>query len=280
MGTSSRQKRQGTPVDNRPGIWVGYGKLVKLYRERLGMTQQELSDALGYSVELVASVERGRRPAKRAFTEGAEATLNAGGALAVLQDDVDLAKLPAFFQDFAQIETEAVSRFSSDPLLVPGLLQTEEYAKAVVSAHCPPLSEEVIDQRVEARLNRQKLLTRTPLVETCFVIGEQALTNTVGTADVMKNQLHHLLNQGALRNVSIQVMPADRGIHPGLDGSMVILETLEHRRVGYIESQEVGFVITNPTTVSAFGLRHGKLRMQALNIEQSARLIKRLAGEA
>lgn len=280
MGTSSRQKKQRSPEDNRPGIWVGYGKLVKLYRERLGMTQQALAETLGYSMELVASIEQGRRPAKRTFTEAAEVALDAGGTLAVLQDDVDLAKLPAFFQDFALIETEAVSRFSSDPLLIPGLLQTEEYARAVVSAHCPPLSEEVIDQRVEARLNRQRLLTRTPLVETCFVIGEQALTNVVATAAVMKAQLQHLLAHGTLRNVSIQVMPGDRGLHPGLDGSMVILETLEHRRVGYIESQEVGFVITDPTTVSAFGLRHGKLRMQALNVEESARLIKRLAGEA
>lgn len=75
--------------------------------------------------EFAASIERGSRPAKRAFTEAAETTLNAGGALAVLQEDVDLAKLPAFFQDFALIETEAISRYDFEPLLVPGLLQTE-----------------------------------------------------------------------------------------------------------------------------------------------------------
>lgn len=280
MGSSSRQKKQRSPEDNRPGIWVGYGKLVKLYRERLGMTQQELAEALGYSVELVASIEQGRRPAQARFTGAAETTLNAGGTLAVLQDDVDLAKLPAFFQDFALIETEAVSRYDFEPLLIPGLLQTQEYARALFTAHSPPLSDEIIEQHVEARLSRQKLLTRTPLVESCFIVGEAALTTVVGSGAVMRGQLQHLLEQGSMRNVEIQVMPSDRGFHPGHNGSMVVLETLEHRRVGYIESQDVGLVITNPTKVSTFGLRYGKLRTQALNAEESARLIERVAGEA
>lgn len=279
MGTS-RQKKQRAQDDDRPGVWVAYGKLVKLFRDKTGLTQQELAEAVGYSCEQVASIEQGRRPAKSAFTDAAEVTLSAGGTLAVLQDDVDLAKLPAFFQDFALIETEAVSRFSSDPLLIPGLLQTEEYARALFSEHCPPLSDEIIEQHVEARLSRQKLLTRTPIVETCFIVGEAALTSTVGDDDVMRAQLQHLLKQGSTRNVEIQVMPSDRNFHPGLSGPMVIVETLEHRRVGYIESQGVGLVVTDAATVSAFGLRYGKLRTQALNVEESADLIKCVAGEA
>ncbi|MFE5844877.1 helix-turn-helix transcriptional regulator [Streptomyces niveus] len=63
MGTSSRQKKQRSPEDNRPGIWVGYGKLVKLFRNRAGLTQETLAEAVGYSYEQVASIEQGRRPA-------------------------------------------------------------------------------------------------------------------------------------------------------------------------------------------------------------------------
>ncbi|MFB6982215.1 Scr1 family TA system antitoxin-like transcriptional regulator [Streptomyces scopuliridis] len=277
MGTS-RQKKQRTKDDDRPGIWVGYGKLVKLHRDRVGLSQQELAEAVGYSCDQVASIEQGRRPAKSAFTDAAEVVLSAGGTLAVLQDDVDLAKLPAFFQDFALIETEAVSRFSSDPLLIPGLLQTEEYARALFSEHCPPLSDEMIEQHVEARLSRQKLLTRTPMVETCFIIGEQALTSMAGNADVVRAQLEHLLKQGAMRNVEIQIMPSDGGFHLGLNGPVVIMETLEHRQVGYIESQGVGLVVTDAAKVSGFALRHGRLRSQALNVEESACLIKHMAG--
>ncbi|WP_326810688.1 helix-turn-helix transcriptional regulator [Streptomyces scopuliridis] len=279
MGTS-RQKKQRAQDDDRPGVWVAYGKLVKLWRNKSGLTQQELAEAVGYSCDQLASIEQGRRPAKSAFTDAAEVRLKAGGTLAVLQDDVDLAKLPLFFQDFALIETEAVSRFSSDPLLIPGLLQTEDYARALFSEHCPPLSDEMIEQHVEARLSRQKLLTRTPMVETSFIIGEQALTSMAGSVDVVRGQLEHLLKQGAMRNVEIQVMPSDGGFHLGLNGPVVIMETLEHRQVGYIESQGVGLVVTDAAKVSGFALRHGRLRSQALNVEKSTCLIERMAGEA
>jgi transcriptional regulator with XRE-family HTH domain len=176
---NNRTRKHGAN-DDRPAIWTGYGKLVKLFRERAALTQQQLAEQVGYSYEQVASVEQGRRPAKAAFTTAAERILGAGGVLSALQDDVDLAKLPAFFMDFALIEAEAISRFSYDPLLVPGLLQTEDYARALFAGHCPPLDDDTIEQHVEARLHRQQLLTRTPIVQLCFIIGEAALANPVG----------------------------------------------------------------------------------------------------
>ncbi|MEU3553286.1 helix-turn-helix domain-containing protein [Streptomyces fragilis] len=268
-----------TRDDERPAVWGAYGKLVRLYRERAGLTQQGLAEAIGYSLEQVASVERGRRPAKGAFTDAAERVLGAEGALRVLQDDVDRAKLPPFFRDFASLECDAVCRSSYDPLLVPGLLQTEAYARALFSAHCPALEDEVIELHTEARLARQRLLTRSPIVELSFVIGETALTNPVAAPEVMREQLHRLTEVAGLRNVDVQVMPAVQGFHPGLDGGFVVLETAEHRRVGYVESQEVGSVVTDPSRVSAFDARYGKLRSQALTPEESARLLRRLAGE-
>lgn len=213
-------------------------------------------------------------------TVAADRVLEARGILEVLQDEVDRAKLPRFFRDFALTEAEVVSRFSYDPLLVPGLLQTEAYARAVFAAHCPPLSEEIIDQHTEARLNRQKLLTRVPLAELSFIISEEALRNPVGDAEVMRDQWQRLLDVGALRNIEVQVMPTSPGFHTGLNGPFVVLETDEHRHLGYVEAQEVGCVVRDPAEASAFGLRYGKLRSQALNPVESARLIGRLVGEA
>lgn len=82
------------------------------------------------------------------------------------------------------------------------------------------------------------------------------------------------------RNVETQVISATTGMHPGASGPMVVLETSEHRQVGYLESQGIGTVISNPAMVSMLGLRYGKLRSQALNLTESARLIERGAGEA
>ncbi|MTE21504.1 helix-turn-helix domain-containing protein [Streptomyces sp. TRM43335] len=272
---AARTKEEG---GEPPGVWSAYGRLLQHLRKQNGMNQQQLGDAIGYSIEQVASVEQGRRPAKAAFTAAADRVLEARGVLEVLQDEVDRAKLPRFFRDFALLEAEALSRFSYDPLLVPGLLQTEGYARAVFAGHCPPLSEEIVDRHTEARLGRQKLLTRVPLAELSFIIGEEALRDPVGGPEVMREQWRHLLEAGALRNVEVQVMPAGRGFHPGKNGPFVVLETKEHRHLGYFESQGVGCVVSGAAEISAFGLRYGKLRSQALNVEESARLIERLAG--
>ncbi|MFJ8129779.1 helix-turn-helix domain-containing protein [Streptomyces hydrogenans] len=262
-----------------PGVWSAYGVLLQYLRKRAGLSQQQLADAIGYSLEQVASVEQGRRPAKAAFTTAVERALEAGGVLEALQGEVDRAKLPRFFRNFALIETEGVSRFDYEPLLVPGLLQTEAYARAVFAGHCPPLNEEIIDQRTEARLSRQKLLTRVPLAELSFIIGEEALRDPVGSPEVMRAQLQHLLDVAAVRNVEVQVMPALRGFHPGKNGSFVVVETHEHKHLGYFESQGVGCVVSEPAEVSTFALRYGKLRSLALNVEESARLIERMVGE-
>lgn len=262
-----------------PGVWVAYGTLLQHLRKRAGLNQQGLGEAIGYSLEQVASVEQGRRPAKETFTIAAERALEAGGVLDVLQGEVDRAKLPRFFRNFALIEAEVLSRFSYDPLLVPGLLQTEAYARAVFAYHCPPFSKEIVDQHTEARLGRQRLLTRDPLAELSFIIGEEALRNPVGSVEVVREQRQHLLEVGALRNVEVQVMPTGGGFHTGLDGPFVLVETSELRRLGYIESQEVGCIVSDPEDVSGFGLRYGKLRSQALNAQESARLIERLVGE-
>ncbi|MFB6778531.1 helix-turn-helix domain-containing protein [Streptomyces sp. NPDC056352] len=262
-----------------PGVWVAYGTLLQHLRRRAELSQQALGAAIGYSLEQVASVEQGRRPAKEAFTVAAERVLAAGGVLEVLQGEVDRAKLPRFFRNFALVEAEVLSRFSYDPLLVPGLLQTEAYARAVFAGHCPPFSGEIVDQHTEGRLSRQKLLTRVPLAELSFIIGEEALRDPVCGTELMQHQWEHLLKVGRLRNVEVQVMPAGQGFHPGKNGPFVTVQTKEHRHLGYFESQGVGCTVSDPAEVSSFGLRYGKLRSQALNVEESARLIERLVGE-
>ncbi|MBN3931683.1 helix-turn-helix transcriptional regulator [Streptomyces verrucosisporus] len=281
MGRNNERARPASEGGgNRPGAWSAYGKLVRLFREREGLTQQSLADAIGYSLEQVASVEQGRRPAKAAFTGAAERVLKAGGALDTLQEDVGRAQLPAFFQDVAALELEAISRFSYDQLVIPGLLQMEAYARALIQTHFPPLDDEIVEQRVAARLARQSILTRrTPLTVLAFVIEEVALHRMVGGPQVMRAQLAHLLECSCMRHVDIQVMPNSRAAHSGLSGPMVLLETDVRQRFVVIESQGVVSVRSGCHEVSEFWLQYGMLRSQALNAEDSADLIKRAAGE-
>ncbi|MGY1436361.1 helix-turn-helix domain-containing protein [Streptomyces reniochalinae] len=265
--------------DDRPGVWVAYGKLLRKFRKAAGYSQEALAPLLGYSPEQLASVEQGRRAAKAPLTEAAERVLNAGGVLTTLQEDVDLAKLPPFFRDFVLLEMEAVSRFDVNPTLVPGLLQTEAYARALFEGHVPVLDGDTIDSHVDVRLTRQKILTKSPLVDFSFVVGEAALRQELGGPDTMREQYRHLLSLGGLRNMAIQVVPIRSGFHTGLNGGFVVVETSEHRQYGYFESQDIGHVVGDAKQVSTFALRYGKLRSQALNIEESAAFIEQLAGE-
>ncbi|WP_031511018.1 helix-turn-helix domain-containing protein [Streptomyces megasporus] len=263
-----------------PGVWSAYGRLLQHLRKQAGLSQQQLGEAIGYSLEQVASVEQGRRPAKAAFTAAADRVLEARGALEVLQDEVDRAKLPRFFRNFALLEAEALSRFSYDPLLIPGLLQTEAYAQALLEAHFPPLDEETIEQRVAARLARQALLTRkSPPMIFVFIVEEGALRRVVGSNAVMREQLNHLLSCCQRRNVELQVMPNAGGAHSGLNGPMVLLESVDRRQHVYVEAQDVVTVRSERAEVSEFWLRYGMLRTQALNTEESSRLIERMVGE-
>ncbi|WP_016907651.1 helix-turn-helix domain-containing protein [Streptomyces xiaopingdaonensis] len=274
-----RARASAPKTEERPAIWTAYGKVLQRFRKRAGLTQEQLADRVGYSLEQTASVEQGRRPAKAAFTTAAERVLDAGGVLEDLQEEVDFAKLPAFFRDFVLIEMDAVSRFSSDPLLVPGLLQTPEYAAALCEGQFPPLEDEEVEHTVDARISRQKIFTKTPLVDFSFVIGEAALRNQVGSPETMRAQLRQLLAHTKRRNIEVQVMPTVYGIHPGLEGPMVLVETAEHQQFGYFESQGVGSVVSDPTQVSIFRHRYGKLRSLALHVAESAAFIERLAGE-
>ncbi len=280
MTDKPRRRRGAANHDDPPGIWLGYGQLLRLHRRRAGMTQEQLAAAISYSTEQVASVEQGRRPAKLAFTRAVEHALEAGGTLLALQDQVDMARLPTFFHDFASLEADAISFCWYGGYVIPGLLQTEDYARALLNAHFPPLDERTVEERVAARMDRQALLSRTcpPLVAT-FLIEEVVLHRSVGGREVMKAQLHKLLEQAKRPNVQLQVMPTSFGAHSGLNGSMVLLETTDHRRIAYTESQDIGSLASEPDQVSDFWLRYGMLRSQALNLEESVCLIERAAGE-
>ncbi|WP_060886963.1 helix-turn-helix domain-containing protein [Streptomyces caniscabiei] len=276
-GRGAKTKDEGPDA---PGEWSAYGVLLQYLRKRAGLSQQQLGDAIGYSLEQVASVEQGRRPAKAAFTVAAERALEAGGVLEALQGEVDRAKLPRFFRNVALLEAEALSRFSYDPLLISGLLQTEAYAQALLEAHFPPLDDETIEQRVAARLARQGLLSRkSPPMVFVFVVEEAALRRVVCNKEVMREQLESLLACLRRRNVELQIMPTARGAHSGLNGPMVLLESVDRTRQVYVEAQDVVTVRTAQNEVSEFWLRYGMLRTQALNTEESSRLIERMAGE-
>ncbi|MFF1396457.1 Scr1 family TA system antitoxin-like transcriptional regulator [Streptomyces sp. NPDC058287] len=261
------------------------GKQVKVLRERAGLTQKELGDRLGYSEDLVSSLERGRRTPQREFLEAADELLDAGGLLKATIEDVEKAKAkakvrhPAWFRDYARLEASGVEINFFSTLAPPGLLQTEDFIRTLLNGRQPLLSEETIEQRVVSRLARQEILTRWPLPMVTAVIDESVLRRMLGGRKVRQGQLEHLLKFGRLRNITLQVLPLDCEENSGVDGPFVLLTPKGKQQVAYLEVQGVGQLITDPEQVRILAARYGSIRGQALTSRESLALMQELLGE-
>jgi len=262
-----------------PATWRYCGNQIKLWRTRAGVSREELGREAGYEYESVKSMEQGRRKPTLRLLEVADEMCGARGLLVAAQEYLKPEKFQSYAQEVVDAEDKAITLSSYQPLLIPGLLQTEGYARALISSHCPPLDDETVEERVLARLARQEALVKRPTVMFSFVIYEAALRTRTGGTEVMKEQLHHLLEVGALRNVSLQILPAERGLFGSLNGPMVLLETEEHEYYGYAEGQETGALYSTPEKISVLTQRHGMIRAQALGTEESAQFIRKVAEE-
>ncbi|PWI16327.1 transcriptional regulator [Streptomyces sp. Act143] len=258
-----------------------FGALLRFFRERTGMTQEALGRHVGYSKSQVAMVERGERSPKGQLVEIADEVLGAQGALAVLAEkEFGKGGLRPWTEDYLAEEKKAAALHVYQTHLIPGSLQTEAYARAVITCNCyPTLEDEEIEKQVATRLRRQQLFARKPPPNVSYVLEESTLTRPLGGPAALKEQLHHILAIGELRHVEIQVMPHDRQVHAGLNGSMILLETEERRQLAYVEGHRGGYFVSEQPDLGDLLGKYGTLRAQALNPEESATLIEEVAGK-
>ncbi|MBY8887772.1 helix-turn-helix transcriptional regulator [Streptomyces sp. PTM05] len=258
---------------------VIFGSQQRALRELAGLTQAELGKRIICSESLVRMVERGERRPKPAYLKAADRALEARGLLLVAAKHLDDERYPTWFVPYRQTEAEAVAFNAYDSNVVNGLLQTEEYARAVLMAACPSFGDAELEQRLAARMDRQSLLARAEPPMMAFAMEEWVLRRPIGGPAVLKRQLHRLLEVGEARHVTLQVMPMDSETHAGLDGPLHLITLPDGRRLGYVEGQAGSSYVTDPGELSALEQRFGNIRAQALNAEASLCLIDRLAGE-
>ncbi|MBM9434612.1 helix-turn-helix domain-containing protein [Actinacidiphila bryophytorum] len=255
------------------------GRQIKLWRERAGLTQAELGQAISYSEEHISSVERGRRAPKPTLLDAADDVLNAGGLLSAFKDDVEQARYPRKVRDLAKLEADAVSMGAYGNHNIHGLLQTEEYTRALYHMRRPLLDEETIERYVAARMARQTIFSRWPAPILSFVQEEVTLRRPLGGRAVMRGQLERLLEVGRLRNVEIQVMPTDREDHAGMGGQLLLLDAKNGPTFGHISVQNFDRLITDRNEVRTLEARYGIIRAQALTPRESLTFIEKVLGE-
>ncbi|MCF2131527.1 helix-turn-helix transcriptional regulator [Strepomyces sp. STD 3.1] len=256
-----------------------FGAVVQGFRKRAGMTQEELAERVRYSVQTVASVEQGRRFPTAEYVRRAEDVLDAAGILSGAVRHLSRQPgLASWFRQWAGLEAAAISLSTYECRLVPGLLQTEAYARTLFENQLPPLSDEQIEARWVARTERQKLLRERPNTAFSFIVEEHLFLRRTGGADATRQLIDHVMELAALRNVEVQVMPLVRAAHVGLAGPMQLLETPEARWFAYNEVQRGGLFVSDPKEVSVLQMRYARMRSQALSLEDSLGLLQEMRG--
>ncbi|MBV9025414.1 MAG: helix-turn-helix domain-containing protein [Streptomycetaceae bacterium] len=274
-----QQPEPGTEPEAGSGILRVFGRQLKRCRIRAGLERSEFAAMVGYSVSTIAAYEQGRRIPPPRFIDQADELLATGGVLQEMKEEVARSQYPPFFRDAARLEAEAVELHVYATKAVPGLLQTEEYARAVFTMWRPLLSEEVIDQRVMARLARQEFFARKPLPTISFVVEESVLRRPLGGRSVMRGQLEQVMLYGQCRNVEIQVMPIELEEHAGLEGPFTLIETHDGRRMAYVEGYKDSRLCAERKQVRELEEQYGILRAQALTPRASFTFIEKLLGE-
>lgn len=204
----------------------------------------------------------------------------AADALGVDKEDIwpdtSRRRNPVWFRPWQEFEREATSLRSYQPLVVPGLLQTEAYARAVLSSG-GLRGRTAVDRLVATRLSRQSILTREDPPQFAAVVDEVALRRPVGGRDAMREQVSALLAACAAPHIRLHVVPLTVGAYAGLNGPFVIGTGADHRMAVYLDSQLEGEMVGTPNDVAAILEVWENVRGEALSHWQSVDLLREVA---
>ncbi|MEV0588463.1 helix-turn-helix transcriptional regulator [Nonomuraea sp. NPDC050310] len=249
-----------------------FGSELREHRMRAGLSQEQLAERLSYSLSLVCAVELAKRSPSRDFAERADQVLETGGELSRLWPLVRQAVYPAWFRPWLEIEQTTRTLQTWQPLLVPGLLQTEEYAREILRRE-PGATAEQAEEAVAARMIRQAILHRPDPPMYWAVLDEWVLHRPVGSAETMRGQIRALLEASDLPNVVVQVVPKDSPAVPGLTGAFVVARTPGEPDLVYLESAGEGYVTDRPLDVESITRRYDVIRSLALPVHASLHLL-------
>jgi transcriptional regulator with XRE-family HTH domain len=188
-------------------------------------------------------------------------------------------ELPEQYTTYISFEAEARSLRAYESSFVPGLLQTEDYARALIAGVLPLATEDEVERRVEARLQRQAVLTRKKPLKVWAVVDEAALRRLVGGEKVMVRQLQRLIDASQNPYVTVQVLPYAAGAHPGMHGSFAVMDFPDDAdpALVYIESMAGDLFLERDTDVQRYAGMFEHLRAAALSPADSHRLMVDLA---
>jgi transcriptional regulator with XRE-family HTH domain len=254
---------------------------LKAQREAGGLTQEQLAKLMGYSTSVIAKLETCRTVPSPQHADRADDALRMPGTFRRLRKATINGAYEPWVQAFIDIETRATVLRWWEPLVIPGLLQTEAYARGVLRGARPTDSDAAIEQLVTARMSRQEIWERQepdpPVLS--VTLAESVLRQRVGDAQAMRDQLGHLVEAAESPRITIQLMPSSASAHPGLLGPFVVASFENSPDAAYLDNAIDGQVTERRAQVARVSLLYDTLRSEALSPGASLELIKKVADE-
>jgi transcriptional regulator with XRE-family HTH domain len=258
------------------------GRTLLLLREKAGKTLTQLASETSYDKSYLYRLEKGERLSKRAVMEDLDTYYGSGGLLVRLWRDARKEVIKDKYKAFMELEATARIMWMFQ-LRVPGILQTEDYARTVLSglsgAQTTAGNSDAIEEQVAARMGRQELLYRQPAPSIRVILDEGAVRRPVPKLQVWKDQLSHLVETAELPSVTIQVVPWTAGVHDLMDSHLWLFWQRTGDPVAYAEGNGIGELFDDPDRVMAFRLSYDLVRDAALPPAESIAFIKRLLEE-
>ncbi|WP_329314250.1 MULTISPECIES: helix-turn-helix transcriptional regulator [unclassified Streptomyces] len=283
VDSSDGTEEPGWDVDpeDEQGVAVvaALGRQLKAWREAANMRAADLGAAVGYGEDQVRKVEAGKRIPRPEYLDRADAALKAGGKIAAMKVDLEQVRYPKKIRDLKQREAKAVEIGTYNNHNIYGLLQTEEYARALFRTSRPSYTPDEMERMVSGRMARRSIFQRSPGPALSFVQEEVTLRRPIGGTMVLRRQLEHLLEVIQLPNIEFQVMPTNREDHAGMEGLIELLKFADGSAVGRAEGAFHGRPVSDPKQLRILELRYGIIRAQALTPRESRAFIEELLGE-
>jgi transcriptional regulator with XRE-family HTH domain len=253
------------------------GRTLKFLREQAAKSLGQLAEDTGYDKSYLSRLEKGERLSKRAVMEDLDSYYGCADLLVTLWR---MAQLDAFKDKYKRyMELEATARilrvYTPD---VPGLLQTEDFAREVLSG--PQTTADNSEEQVAARLGRQLLLHKNPAPNARFIIDEPAFRRPSANAEIWDGQLLHIEAVAQWPNVAVQVLPFSAGVHPLMGkGSLTLLWQEDGSAAAYTEGDSSGLLTDDPEAVLRHRLSYDLLRDLALSPSDSLTFIRDVLEE-
>jgi len=261
---------------------------LKRLRERAGMTQTDIAKQTNYALSTVSAYENGTRIPSADFAEradkifGTDDKSGGDGDLTRLQKLVEQVSVRPWFRDRVEVERKSTEIREYESYQIPGLLQTEDYARAIMSVGRPKISSDEIERAVALRMTRQEILElsdglpadqeQTPRF--WAIIDESALQRIVGSPEIMRVQREHLVEVAQRPNITIQIIPNGNGPTSAYGRAFTILVSHNNSSVVYLEDPNSAHYVRDRDDVSRYTLIFDHLRASALDDTQTLRLLK------